>query len=105
MLKLRIKLDTWTSGIDEDIREKAREELLALYCQLPTHRMWLYLKRVRFMFRGGTRIGMWNEIEDSTLSVEDLHGPEDVIAICKIYLTHSRFILLAKERSADEFCR
>lgn len=89
MLKLRIKIDTWTKGLNEAFREKVRKDLAEFYCQLPAHRLWIYLKRMRFMFKYGTKEGtiidMRNEILDLGLERELLHGPEDEIAESKIF--------------------
>lgn len=53
-----------------------------MYCQLvPAHRVWIYLKRVRFMFKSGcTILGMNGEVVDSPFPSEDLKGPEDAVA-------------------------
>jgi hypothetical protein len=77
MLKLRIKIDVWSQGIAENRREEIRENLQDLFCQLPARRVWLYLKRIRFMqMRGRVPIGMI----DSQLGSNDmLDGPEDII--------------------------
>lgn len=80
MLKLRIRIDTWTKGLNDDLREKVREDLLDLYCQLPPQRLWIYLKRWRFMINGGTILGLRSDVHDYTLLAELLPGPEDVIA-------------------------
>lgn len=85
MLKLRIKLDTWTSGMPEDDREKARRNLQDNLCQLPPQRLWIYLKRIRFMFKGGTILDMGGEVADSKLPLENLRGPEDAIANSKSF--------------------
>ncbi|CZR61549.1 uncharacterized protein PAC_11446 [Phialocephala subalpina] len=80
LLKLRIKLDTWTKRLDECIREKSRQNLQDFYCQLPPPRIWIYLKRVRFMFKDGTILGPGGEFIDKRLPREHLHGPEDAVA-------------------------
>ncbi|KUJ19189.1 uncharacterized protein LY89DRAFT_479643 [Mollisia scopiformis] len=80
MLRLRIKIDTWTSGLDEGFREKVRQDLGKLYCRLPPQRLWIYLKRLRFMFKGCTILDPYGEILDSEFSLEDFHGPEDAVA-------------------------
>ena len=51
MLNMRIKIDVWSKGLSNSIREDIREKLGELFCQLPVRRVWLYLKRVRFMLR------------------------------------------------------
>ncbi|TVY15787.1 hypothetical protein LARI1_G005631 [Lachnellula arida] len=80
MLALRIKTDTWAKGHDEAFRDETRSKLRTVYCELPAQRVWLYLKRTRFMLNGGTELGPWGQIIDSKLPAEKLSGPEDVIA-------------------------
>jgi hypothetical protein len=62
----------------------ARRDLFEFYLRLPSHHIWLYLKRIRFMLLYGSEIGIWNEIEDCELCLEDLFGFEDVIAQSEI---------------------
>lgn len=77
MLKMRIKIDVWSQGLAENKRVEIRENLQDLFCQLPARRVWLYLKRIRFMhMRERVPIGMI----DSQLDSNDmLDGPEDII--------------------------
>ncbi|KAJ4329060.1 hypothetical protein N0V84_000411 [Fusarium piperis] len=53
MLKLRIKIDAWSHGVDEAIRRRNRTLLLGEYMNLPCRRFWLYLRRCRFMILTG----------------------------------------------------
>lgn len=74
MLNMRIKIDVWTQGLDESFREKVRENLRDLFCQLPARRVWYYLKRIRYMLLKGDGTG------ESQLDSDHLMGgPEDVI--------------------------
>jgi hypothetical protein len=76
MLKMRIKIDVWSQGLAENRRVEIRENLQDLFCQLPARRVWLYLKRFRFMdMTDGGRIGMIDSQLDSVID-----GPEDIIA-------------------------
>lgn len=77
MLKMRIKIDVWSQGLAENRRMEIREHLQDLFCQLPARRVWLYLKRIRYMhMREESSIGMI----DSQLDSNDvLDGPEDII--------------------------
>jgi hypothetical protein len=78
MLNMRIKIDVWSQGLAENRRVEIREHLRDLFCQLPTRRVWLYLKRIRFMHMTGKKsIGM---IESQLDSDNLMNGPEDVIA-------------------------
>lgn len=47
MWKLRVKIDFWSQGVKESIRQRNRLLLLDLYLQLPPRRIWLYAKQVR----------------------------------------------------------
>ncbi|WZH50157.1 uncharacterized protein QYS62_011399 [Fusarium acuminatum] len=49
MQQLRIKIDSWSYGVDEVIRNRNRNLLLQMYMLLPPARFWLYMKRVRLM--------------------------------------------------------
>lgn len=49
MLKLRIKIDSWSQGVDEAIRKRNRTLLVEEYMNLPCRRFWLYLRHWRFM--------------------------------------------------------
>ncbi|MCJ1406564.1 hypothetical protein MMC19_000630 [Ptychographa xylographoides] len=83
MLKLRIKIDTRTKGLDEQMREDARDNLREFYCERPPHQVWIYMKRIRFMKNGGTFLGPGDKVIDSHLPAKLLPGPEDIIAHSK----------------------
>lgn len=79
MMKLQIKIDVWSSGIDERLRQKNREVLIDTYLQFPSRRVWFYLKH--------WRTTILQDLEDLPLTVEHIHqqqldidGPEDVVA-------------------------
>ena len=72
MLKMRIKIDVWTQGHDESFREKVRENLRELFCQLPARRVWYYLKRIRYMHQVHGRVGSPSALESSIDEVEDV---------------------------------
>jgi hypothetical protein len=77
MLKMRIKIDVWSQGLDENFRAKIREDLRDLYCQLPARRVWYYLKHLRNMLLGGHEAhGM---VESQPGPEDNIDGPEDVI--------------------------
>ena len=77
MLKMRIKIDVWSQGLDEGFRVEIRERLQDLYCQLPVRRVWHYLKSIRYMHL--TENGAHGMVE-SQQDVDDMvFGPEDVI--------------------------
>jgi hypothetical protein len=77
MLKMRIKIDVWSQGLDESFRAEVRKHLQDLYCQLPARRVWYYLKLYRYMdLKESGAHGM----AEPQLGLDDiLDGPEDVI--------------------------
>jgi len=77
MLNMRIKIDVWTRGLDESFREKIRENLRVLFCQLPARRVWYYLKRIRHMLLKGN--GADGTVGSQLASDHLMEGPEDVI--------------------------
>jgi hypothetical protein len=89
MLKMRIKIDVWSQGLDESFRAGIREHLRDLYCQLPARRVWYYLKLVRYMHQGGN--GAHGMVE----SQPDPDGPEDVIVNGKYSLLDEPSIVIA----------
>ncbi|KAL5322505.1 hypothetical protein ACEPPN_010478 [Leptodophora sp. 'Broadleaf-Isolate-01'] len=88
MLKFRIRIDTWTKELAENFRNRVRQDLAELYCQLPKQRLWIYLKRVRLMSKsnGGIIIDLWDKVQDMYLDDGLLGGPEDTIAkVCELF--------------------
>ena len=82
MLKLRIKIDVWSCGIKEATRQQIRENLCELYCQLPSRRVWFYLKHVRHM--KASKKGKDDEdLRLTSISIDAISGSEDIIAQCK----------------------
>ena len=49
MMELRIKIDAWSHGVDEEIRIRNRDLLIAEYLRMPARRLWGYLHIVRHM--------------------------------------------------------
>lgn len=89
MLNMRIKIDVFTKGLEEDFREGVRENLRELFCQLPPQRVWFYLKHVRNMFLQDRSIAP----NDMTALESDVivDGPEDAIAKGSIHSPHSQY--------------
>jgi hypothetical protein len=81
---LRIKIDVCTQGFREATREKVRENLKDLFCQLPTRRFWMYLKLLRVM-----SLNPLATPEEVFASVQSMAGPEDVIVKGKTYFSDS----------------
>lgn len=77
MVKMRIKIDVWSKGLDEEVREEIRDNLRDLFCQLPSRRVWYYLKHIRHMQIKGKQAlrGIKSQLDADHL----MEGPEDVI--------------------------
>ncbi|TQV91725.1 hypothetical protein IF1G_09791 [Cordyceps javanica] len=71
MRRLRIKIDVWSQGIDEGLRQANREYLVDIYRQFPRRRLWLYLKQWRQM-----ELGQFLKIDGDNF----FDGPEDIVA-------------------------
>ena len=81
MLNMRIKIDVWSKGLDERLRQQIRENLGAMFRQLLPRRMWYYLKEVRHLELGRSLHKM--PFDSLPRSDSVISGPEDVIAECK----------------------
>jgi hypothetical protein len=84
MLNMRIKIDVWSKGLNESIREEIREHLRDLFCQLPARRVWYYLKHIRHMrlgenVRRSTPLRANGRNEPGASRPELMGGPEDAI--------------------------
>lgn len=78
MLNMRIKVDVWSQGLDENFRNGIRRNVRDLFCQLPVRRVWFYLKMVRQMILGSGKVGEWENSGYGEESSPD--EPENVIA-------------------------
>ncbi|KAK4066127.1 uncharacterized protein Triagg1_8195 [Trichoderma aggressivum f. europaeum] len=78
MMKLRIKIDVWSRGLDEALRERNRNLLMDAYTRLPSHRFWLYTKHWRDTILRGPGRSRMNENTQSQNANDK--GPEDAIA-------------------------
>ncbi|KAG6015479.1 hypothetical protein E4U43_005246 [Claviceps pusilla] len=80
MFNLRIKIDVWSRGIDEQVRQRNRDALIEHFLTMPRRRVWLYLKRWKLtslLHEGTAQRGHMNN--------SPVEGPEDVIArACKV---------------------
>lgn len=70
---LRIKIDVATRGLPESEREIVRNHLRDIYCQVPTRRLWMYLKTLREMSLDSS--GAAKKLSHN----KTMHGPEDAI--------------------------
>ncbi|KAG5933217.1 hypothetical protein E4U60_004612 [Claviceps pazoutovae] len=77
MLKLRIKIDVWSRGVDEQLRHRNREYLIQQYLMLPRRRLWLYLKRRRLSEDMEYRKESQRPVN---LHTSVLDAPEDIVA-------------------------
>ena len=78
MLNMRIKVDVFTKGLDENFREGVRNNVRDLFCQLPPRRVWFYLKHVRNMLLEDRNVVSKDKTKLESDEVMD--GPEDAIA-------------------------
>jgi len=78
MLNMRIKVDVWSKGLDENFREGIRNNVKDLFCQLPVRRVWYYLKLVQYMRLKGSGAGGAGSPEFGGANSPE--GPEDMIA-------------------------
>ncbi|KAH6876614.1 hypothetical protein B0T10DRAFT_610319 [Thelonectria olida] len=78
MWKLRVKIDVWSQGLDERIRQRNRELLIDAYLRLPPRRVFMYTRRMRLEFLSrafpGERLGT----DVSSFLQQD--DPENLIA-------------------------
>ncbi|KAL6836938.1 hypothetical protein V8C40DRAFT_228754 [Trichoderma camerunense] len=94
MRKLRIKIDVWSKGLDEALRERNRNLLMDAYTRLPSHRFWLYIKQWRDMILtgpGGPRIE-----EHAQPQNVNYEGPEDIIARARHVIEPNKLNALMK---------
>lgn len=79
MWKLRVKIDVWSQGLDESLRQRNRELLIEAYLRLPPHRVWHFVKHIRLAYLTQMAGPMGGNgpchLEDSFVE-----GPEDIIA-------------------------
>ena len=79
MWKLRIKIDVWSQGLDESLRERNRKLLIEAYLRLPPRRVWHFVKHIRVVFLSKSLLhGLDNEPYDPIGS--SFQEPEDTIA-------------------------
>lgn len=78
MWKLRVKIDVWSRGVDESLRQRNRELLVGAYLRLPPRRVLLYLKQFRVAaLEQVARLEGENPFNHAELYFQ---GPEDTIA-------------------------
>lgn len=78
MLQLRIKIDSWSNGVLEHIRERNRELLADAYMQLPPGRVWHYCQQIEIMHLSHGELDRSRKTVDIGQIVRD--APENVMA-------------------------
>lgn len=84
MLNMRIKIDVFIQGLDEDFREGVRENLRELFCQFPPQRVWLYLKNVRNILLRDRSMESKDTIANELKEALIMDGPENSLAMGSI---------------------
>jgi hypothetical protein len=79
MWRLRVKIDAWSHGLDESLRQRNRLLLIESYLRLPPCRVWLFVKRIRVAFLERSK-GFETEIDFG----DCFQGPENTIARGKL---------------------
>ena len=79
MLKLRVKLDVWSQGLDESLRQRNRLLLIQSYLRLPPRRVWFFVEYARFAILDQAED---LKIKSDLFDYASAHGeePEDTIA-------------------------
>lgn len=85
---MRIKVDVWSKGLDESIREEIRGHVRELFYQLPARRVWFYLKHYRHLEEDESGGSAGSDLDTDNL----IEGPEDIIANGKASSYHAPFI-------------
>lgn len=78
MLKLRVKIDSWSQGVEESVRHRNRGYLEDMYRQLPQRRVWFYLKYWRNMILPDPDISGFSPDRPQKPPTEN--NPEDIVA-------------------------
>lgn len=87
MWTLRVKIDSWSKGLDENLRNRNRKLLIDSYLRLPPRRVYLYLKRYRFaVFETEPDGGKLGTLYELTGAGRSLQAAEDTIARGKYIL-------------------
>ncbi len=85
MWKLRVKIDSWSRGVDEGIRERNRNLLEEAYLRSPPWRFWLYMKVVKYfhLVVGDNMAEIHNSPSKGGDSVDKtMSETDDIIALC-----------------------
>jgi hypothetical protein len=93
MWKLRVKIDVWSKGLDETLRQRNRDLLVEDYLRLPPRRVWHFVKHIRLAFLR-QKTGLKEENETCDLVDSFAQGPEDTIAQgkCLVSIVYQGYI-------------
>ncbi|EFX04376.1 hypothetical protein CMQ_1304 [Grosmannia clavigera kw1407] len=97
MMKLRIKLDSWSlvAGVDEAIRLRNRIILFEAYLRTPPSRFWLYMKRTRLQLSDPKHaFKRGNPMVEMLGNPRFRDGPENIFAAVKTYVRPDRLNFL-----------
>lgn len=84
---LRVKIDSWSQGVDEHIRQRNRDLLTQAYLRCPPKRTWLYLKIVKyFHLFAGNKSDTTRDValKPSPKQEKDADEVEDIVATSEI---------------------
>jgi hypothetical protein len=110
MWKLRAKIDVWSKGLDETLRQCNRNLLIEDYLRLPQRRrVWHFVKHFRLAFLR-QKTGLKEENEPYDLVDPFVQGPEDTIAQGKclvsiVYLGYINFEIACKIIRPEELAQ
>lgn len=71
MWTLRVKIDSWSQGLDENLRARNRRLLIDAYLRLPPRRVFLFANRMRSEFLSRF------QLEESGHMAQDSNPPQD----------------------------
>lgn len=92
MWMLRVKIDVWSQGLDESLRNRNRLLLIEIYLRLPPRRVWFFITLVRLGYLKRSR-GCETEIDENDFT-EVLEGLETTIARGKYLVSTLLLIIL-----------
>ncbi|KAH0565111.1 hypothetical protein GP486_001495 [Trichoglossum hirsutum] len=79
MLNMRIKVDVWSQGLTQEVREEIREKVRDLFCgYMAPRRVYFYLKQIRVMKTVGPEV--WRNRDVANFEGAEMSGMEDIVA-------------------------
>ncbi|KAK3369263.1 hypothetical protein B0T24DRAFT_580166 [Lasiosphaeria ovina] len=98
MWKLRVKIDSWSQGVAEEIRQRNRHLLEEAYLLSPPQRLWMYIMSIRYIMVGTPPVR-----EEDRVKI-DTSGPEDTIARARHLVrpnSHNRLMWITAMNDID----